>query len=159
ARDRWRAANSQAESAGDRDHRPAPQRTALCVASEYHEGEEKADRGQDTGGLCRRCRAPPRYSKNHRAPGSKIRSQGRLGRRAGRQAQGRGGSSAMTTLLVAEHDNATLKDATHKALKASGPLGGEVHVLVAGLNCRPVAEAAAKLQGVGKVLLADAPPY
>jgi electron transfer flavoprotein alpha subunit len=65
----------------------------------------------------------------------------------------------MTTLLVAEHDNATLKDATHKALKASGPLGGEVHVLVAGLNCRPVAEAAAKLQGVGKVLLADAPPY
>jgi electron transfer flavoprotein alpha subunit len=65
----------------------------------------------------------------------------------------------MTTLLIAEHDNATLKDATHKALKASGPLGGEVHVLVAGLNCGQVAEAAAKLQGVGKVLLAEASAY
>ncbi|MFZ2077729.1 MAG: FAD-binding protein [Xanthobacteraceae bacterium] len=65
----------------------------------------------------------------------------------------------MPTLLVAEHDNATLKDATNKALTAAKQVGSEVHILVAGQNCRPVAEAAAKLDGVGKVLLADAPAY
>jgi electron transfer flavoprotein alpha subunit len=65
----------------------------------------------------------------------------------------------MTTLLIAEHDNKTLKDATNKALTAARALGGDVHVLVAGANCRPVAEAAAKLEGVAKVLLAEAPIY
>jgi electron transfer flavoprotein alpha subunit len=64
----------------------------------------------------------------------------------------------MTTLLIAEHDNKTLKDATNKALTAAIALGSDVHVLVAGLECRAVAEAASKLKGVGKVLLADAPP-
>jgi electron transfer flavoprotein alpha subunit len=65
----------------------------------------------------------------------------------------------MTTLLIAEHDNATLKDATHKALTAARSLGAPVHVLVAGAGCRGVAEAAAKLEGVEKVSLADAPAY
>jgi electron transfer flavoprotein alpha subunit len=65
----------------------------------------------------------------------------------------------MTTLLVAEHDNKTLKDQTNKALTAAKELGQPVHVLVAGADCRPVAEAAAKLAGVEKVLLADAPAY
>ncbi len=65
----------------------------------------------------------------------------------------------MTTLLIAEHDNANLKDATNKALSAAKDLGGDVHVLVAGANCRPAAEAAAKLDGVAKVLVADAPLY
>ena len=65
----------------------------------------------------------------------------------------------MPTLLVAEHDNASLKDATNKALTAAKQIGGEVHILVAGQNCKPVAEAAAKLDGFGKVLLADAPAY
>jgi electron transfer flavoprotein alpha subunit len=65
----------------------------------------------------------------------------------------------MTTLLIAEHDNATLKDATHKALTAARSLGAPVHVLVAGVGCRSVADAAAKLEGVEKVLLADAPAY
>ena len=65
----------------------------------------------------------------------------------------------MPTLLLAEHDNASLKDATNKALTAAKQVGGEVHILVAGQNCKPVAEAAAKLEGVGKVLLADAPVY
>jgi electron transfer flavoprotein alpha subunit len=65
----------------------------------------------------------------------------------------------MTTLLVAEHDNKLLKDATNKALTAAKALGGDVHVLVAGKGCRSVAEAAAKLDGVSKVLLADAEPY
>ena len=65
----------------------------------------------------------------------------------------------MTTLLVAEHDNKTLKDATNKALTAAKQLGGDVHVLVAGKGARTVAEAAAKLDGVKKVLLADGAAY
>jgi len=65
----------------------------------------------------------------------------------------------MPTLLLAEHDNARLKDATAKALTAAKALGAEVHILVAGQNCKAVAEAAAKLDGVAKVLLADAPSY
>ena len=65
----------------------------------------------------------------------------------------------MTTLLVAEHDNKVLKDATNKALTAAKGLGGDVHVLVAGQGCRAVAEADAKLDGVKKVLLADGALY
>src|ERR671913_184378 len=65
----------------------------------------------------------------------------------------------MTTLLIAEHDNAHLKDATHKALTAAAALGSAVHVLVAGANARAAAEAASKLEGVEKVLLADSPAY
>ncbi|QLH73679.1 electron transfer flavoprotein subunit alpha/FixB family protein [Rhodopseudomonas palustris] len=65
----------------------------------------------------------------------------------------------MATLLIAEHDNAHLKDATNKAMTAVAALGGEVHVLVAGQGCKAVADAAAKLQGAAKVLLAEAPAY
>ena len=65
----------------------------------------------------------------------------------------------MTTLLLAEHDNKALKDATPKALTAAKALGQPVHVLVAGKNCRAVAEAAAKLDGMTKVLLADGAAY
>jgi len=65
----------------------------------------------------------------------------------------------MTTLLLAEHDNKALKDATRKALTAAAALGGDVHVLVAGKDCRAVADSAAKLAGVAKVLIADAAPY
>ena len=65
----------------------------------------------------------------------------------------------MTTLLIAEHDNKSLKDSTNKALTAVKALGGEVHVLVAGAGAKAVADAAAKLDGVKKVLLADAPAY
>ncbi len=65
----------------------------------------------------------------------------------------------MPTLLLAEHDNASLKDATSKALTAARALGAEVHILVTGHNCKGAADAAAKLDGVTKVLLADAAPY
>jgi electron transfer flavoprotein alpha subunit len=65
----------------------------------------------------------------------------------------------MATLLIAEHDNATLKDVTAKALTAAAEIGGPVHVLVAGSSCAPAAEAAARLSGVEKVLVADAPAY
>jgi electron transfer flavoprotein alpha subunit len=65
----------------------------------------------------------------------------------------------MPTLLIAEHDNKILRDATAKAVTAAQALGGEVHVLVAGRNCRPIAEQVAKLAGVSKVLLAEGEPY
>ena len=65
----------------------------------------------------------------------------------------------MTTLLIAEHDNKVLKDSTNKALTAAKAMGGDVHVLVAGTDCKVVADAAAKLDGVKKVVLADAPIY
>jgi electron transfer flavoprotein alpha subunit len=65
----------------------------------------------------------------------------------------------MTTLLLAEHDNKATKDATNKALTAAKALGADVHILVAGKNCKAVADAAAKLDGVKKVLVADAAPY
>jgi electron transfer flavoprotein alpha subunit len=61
----------------------------------------------------------------------------------------------MAVLLVAEHDNAELKDATPKAVTAAAQIGGDIHVLVAGHNCQPVADAAAKLDGIAKVLLVD----
>lgn len=63
----------------------------------------------------------------------------------------------MAVLILAEHDNARLNAATAKAVTAAGAIGGDVHVVVAGSGCGAVAEAAAKLAGVSKVLLADAP--
>ena len=65
----------------------------------------------------------------------------------------------MTTLLLAEHDNKSLKDSTNKALTAAKALGGDVHILVAGKDAKPAADAAAKLDGVKKVLLADGASY
>ncbi len=65
----------------------------------------------------------------------------------------------MTTLLLAKHDNKTLNEATRKALTAATALGAPVHVLVAGQGCKAVADAAAKLDGVEKVLLAESAAY
>ncbi|WP_186387562.1 electron transfer flavoprotein subunit alpha/FixB family protein [Stappia sp. TSB10P1A] len=61
----------------------------------------------------------------------------------------------MTILLVAEHSNTALNDATHKAMTAAAAMGGDVHVLVAGKGARAAAEQAAKIAGAAKVLLAD----
>ena len=63
----------------------------------------------------------------------------------------------MTTLLFAKHDNKSLNEATRKALTPAKALGAPVHILVAGLDCRAVAEAAAKLDGVEKVRSPRAP--
>src|ERR1700752_3801413 len=65
----------------------------------------------------------------------------------------------MTTLLIAEHDNASIKDSTNKALTAAAALGADVDVLVAGQNAKGAADAAAKLSGVKKVLLAEGDAY
>ena len=63
----------------------------------------------------------------------------------------------MSVLLIAEHSNDALSPATGKALTAAQGLGGDIHVLVAGAGCQAAAEAVAKLAGVAKVLVADAP--
>jgi electron transfer flavoprotein alpha subunit len=65
----------------------------------------------------------------------------------------------MAILLVAEHDNKSLKEATARALSAATAIGPDVDILVAGKDCRPAAEAAAKLAGVAKVLVAEGAPY
>jgi electron transfer flavoprotein alpha subunit len=65
----------------------------------------------------------------------------------------------MASLVIAEHDNVSLKDATHKTVTAAAQISSPVHILVAGENCEAVAQAAAKIAGVEKVLLADAPIY
>ncbi|WP_321926801.1 electron transfer flavoprotein subunit alpha/FixB family protein [Paraburkholderia guartelaensis] len=63
----------------------------------------------------------------------------------------------MTNLVIAEHDNATVKAATLNTIAAAQKIGGDVHVLIAGHNAQAAADAAAKIAGVAKVLLADAP--
>jgi electron transfer flavoprotein alpha subunit len=69
----------------------------------------------------------------------------------------------MSVLVVAEHDNQVLKPATLHAVTAAAEIaekaGGEVHILVAGKDCRGVAEAAAQIAGVAKILLADDAAY
>lgn len=67
----------------------------------------------------------------------------------------------MTTLLIAEHEHEILKDSSNKALTAAAQLGGDVHVLVAGggQGTKAAAEAASKLAGVAKVLVAEGESY
>jgi electron transfer flavoprotein alpha subunit len=65
----------------------------------------------------------------------------------------------MTALVIAEHDGKTLNDATAKTVTAAAAVSAPVHILVAGENCAAIADAAAKLAGVEKVLLADAALY
>jgi len=64
----------------------------------------------------------------------------------------------MNTLVLVEHDNSTVNDATLAVVTAAGKIG-EVHALVAGHDCGAVAEAAAKIEGVSKVLKADDAAY
>ena len=65
----------------------------------------------------------------------------------------------MSTLVIAEHDNSSLKVATLNAVAAAQALGADIDILVAGANCGAVAEEAAKVAGVGKVLVADNAAY
>jgi electron transfer flavoprotein alpha subunit len=62
----------------------------------------------------------------------------------------------MTNLVIAEHDGASVKAATLNTIAAAQKIGGDVHVLVAGQNAQGAADAAVKIAGVSKVLLADA---
>ena len=65
----------------------------------------------------------------------------------------------MSVLVLAEHNNTELNPATLNTITAASQIGGEISVLVAGSNCAGVAEAAAKVAGVSKVLLADSAEY
>ena len=65
----------------------------------------------------------------------------------------------MKTLVIAEHDNTSLKAATLNAVAAAGALGGDVDILVAGAGCGAVADAAAQVPGVSKVICADNGAY
>jgi len=65
----------------------------------------------------------------------------------------------MTALVIAEHDNASLKGSTFNTVTAAAQCGGDVHILVAGHNCGGAAEQASKIAGVTKVLVADAPQF
>ena len=65
----------------------------------------------------------------------------------------------MKTLVIAEHDNNTLKPATHNAVAAAQAIGGDIDILVAGAGCGAAAEAAAAIPGVGTVLSADNAVY
>ncbi|RLA47252.1 MAG: electron transfer flavoprotein subunit alpha/FixB family protein [Gammaproteobacteria bacterium] len=65
----------------------------------------------------------------------------------------------MSTLVIAEHDNGSLKGATLNTVAAAQAMGADIDILVAGANCGSVAEAAAAVAGVGKVLVADNAAY
>jgi electron transfer flavoprotein alpha subunit len=65
----------------------------------------------------------------------------------------------MSILVFAEHDNSTLKADTLKTVAAAQAIGGDIHILVAGNDCQSVAQEAAKVNGVSKVLVADNPAY
>ena len=65
----------------------------------------------------------------------------------------------MATLVIAEHNNAALAAATLNTVAAAVQIGGDIHLLVAGAGCRAVAEAAAQVAGVAKVLVADHAAY
>ena len=65
----------------------------------------------------------------------------------------------MKTLVIAEHDNTSLKTATLNAVAAAGALGADVDILVAGAGCSAVADAAAQVPGVSKVICADNGAY
>src|SRR3546814_19913864 len=100
----------------------AAQRAALCVASQHHEGEVQAAGEQDAGGLRRRRDAPADDAEGGGAAQAAGRDQGGRCRCAGRQASGNG-SRRMKTLVWVEHDNASVKAATLKAVTAEGKVG------------------------------------
>ena len=65
----------------------------------------------------------------------------------------------MSILVIAEHDNSELKQATLNVVAAAKAIGGDIDVLVAGENCGAVGDAASKAEGVNKVLVADNAAY
>lgn len=65
----------------------------------------------------------------------------------------------MSILVIAEHNNSSIKVATLNTVTAAAKIGGEIHLLIAGSGCAAVADSATKIAGVSKVLLADAAHY
>ena len=79
--------------------------------------------------------------------------------RGGAPAPSGGRAGPATALVIAEHDNASVKGATLNTVTAAAAAGGEVHILIAGHDASGAAEAASKIAGVAKVLHADAPGF
>jgi electron transfer flavoprotein alpha subunit len=65
----------------------------------------------------------------------------------------------MAILIIAEHDNAAIKPALLNTVAAAQKIGGDIHILVAGHQCTPAAQAAAAIAGVKRILVVDAPQY
>ncbi len=149
------------EAAGDRHHRLAPQRAALRLAAQHHEGQEEADRREDAGRSRRRRRAAAESVEDRRAGRPQGRGEGQDGGRARRQAARRsGGDLTMATLLLGRSRQRPLERSCRaRALTAALQLGAPVDVLVAGRDVAGAAAAAAKLSGVARVRVADAPLY
>ena len=124
--------------------------------AQHHEGQEEADRRQG-GRPTTASTWPPRLKvlKVTEPPKRVGRGQGGRRRRTGGQAQDRSGGALMAVLVIADHDNASLKDTTHKTVTAAKALSADVDVLVAGKGVDAVAAEAAKIEGVRKVLLAE----
>ena len=127
-------------------------------AAQHHEGKEEADRGQERSRLRRRSRASPRSPQDHRAARPQGRRQGQGRRRAGVQTQERSRGNLMTTLLIAEHEHASIKDATNKALTAAGQLGARSTCSSPAAGRQGAAEAAAKLPASKRCCSPTAPP-
>src|SRR5690606_20610620 len=158
ARGGRRARDRAAEASRGRHNRSAAQRAALRLAPQHHEGEEEAHRHADARGARRRRRAAPRHVEGRGAAEASGGQEGGKCPGAPRQAPQRSaGDLTMTVLVLAEHDNKTLKGATLNAVSAAQAIGGEIHILVAGDGARPAAEAAARIPGVAKVRLAEDP--
>ena len=126
---------------------------------EHHEGQEEAPRGEDAGRLRRRRHPAAQGGEDRRARDAQGGREGRLGRRADREAEVRGGGDLMAVLILAKHDNKVLIDATAKTVTAAKAMGGDITVLVAGENAGAVAEAASKLDGVTKVIHVEGAAY
>src|SRR5205085_6080936 len=127
---------------------------SLCHAAEYHEGEEENARDPEAG--CARCRCVSKteYSEVCGTIQAQGRRESRRPQSADRQAAQRSQGALVSVLVLAEHDNKTLKKATLNALAAAQKIGGDIHVLVAGSGAAEAAKAAAQAAGVKKVLLA-----
>src|SRR5690554_1126458 len=155
---RGAAGSGDPRQAGHR-HRPAPQRAALRQAAGHHEGQEEAAGRQDSGGSRRVGRQPSQAGQGRAAGGVPGRRQGGLRGRAGRQTEERSEGDLMSILVLAEHHDGALAGATAHVVAAAQHIGGDIDVLVAGENVAPIAEAAAKLDGVSKVRVADNAAY
>src|SRR6185312_12599754 len=154
-RGRRRPADDRGRPAGDRHRGPAPQRAALRLAAQHHEGQEEAARREERRQLRRRHRAAPDSAQSDRAPQASGRDQGRDRRRAGGQAEERSGGPLMAVLVIADHDNAHVRDTTNKTVTAALALSSDVDVLVAGKGADAAAAQAARIAGVRKVLQAE----
>ena len=130
-------------------------------ASEHHESQEKAD-GDDQSGDARCGRNSAPYNvEGSRTTQAQGRRQGGgcpgTGRQVAQRSQSHHLRTDMPVLVIAEHDNTSLKSAALHTITAALQMGGEVTVLVAGHNAGAAAQAAAAVAGVAKVLHADAP--